>query len=154
MEVKINSLAHDIEDEGLITFLAFCYRVSRKYGFDSWYQMNIEDVAILCNKTSNGIEEWLREQCGDYLGVGRVYSNVMAFKLTNRRFEKKLYVTKELKTERAKIVWSYTLGCFNHNLLQDEIPYDKNRSNAGFLSCYNITREAQGYIPVAERKKK
>ena len=154
MEVRIPHWASDYKDEGIITFIAFALRVSERYGFNTWYSVSKEDLAIICNKRQSGLIEWLRDIGVGDIQLGDILEHTSMFKMPpiERGRRTKTHNTYELKDPRQQMVWIYLVGVFNHNILTDK-PYTGNtyRPNSWHIPELKVTREALGYIKIADK---
>lgn len=155
MQITIPDFGKDIEDEGLLIFLAFVFKVTSKYGHEHWYTNAQEDIGCMSNKTSLNLAEWLRScpAINDNMQIGDPYSHIIAWKLKKRVYKNGTCQV-ELSSERAKLIWIYLLGCMNNNLLTDEMHKETighNRPNTMYVTEFRITREAMGYIKVKDR---
>jgi hypothetical protein len=161
MEIKLPNWAQGIEDEGINTFIAFCYRVGEIHGFDTHYYISKDDISKMCNRVPQGIVEWLRAvpQIEDNMQVGEILDTTIVFQLDkpkgyrrkkNIKVGNGIYV--ELKDIRAQLVWMYLLGCLNSNFTGEADHNISWNSNAFGIREFNFTREAQTYIPVKERQ--
>jgi len=165
MDIKIPSGFDHIEDEGILTFLAFAQRVCERYGFDDWYTLSKEDCAVICNKNGVGLVPWLLRHNLEGFEVGDPYSHTMMFRLRDpnklSRRQKQIAWFKP-KDERTKLVWMYIIGCVNHNLLTDDLAahhddsfYKRRRhANCRNIEEFKITREAEFYMKNLKQKRK
>ena len=158
MEIKIPKWADNIEDQGVLTFIAFTLKICEKYGYESWYYVDIEDAGKLLNKCSNGLLEWLRKYDGieTNLGLGQPYEHTLAFKLSKPNKLNDAWVRYKALTEhRQQLIWIYTLGCLNHNIINPNNYQPKNyKYNVSTKTVpeFKVTREASSYIKVKNRK--
>ena len=154
MEVRIPHWASEYHDEGIVTFIAFALRVSERYGFDEWYTMSKEDLAIICNKRQSGLIEWLREIGVGTIELGDIYEHSCMFRFPKfkRGGKTKSHSQYQLTSQRQQMVWLYLVGVFNHNLLTDR-PYvgTTYRPNSWHIAELKVTREAIDYIKIADR---
>jgi len=162
MEIKLPKWATTIKDEGVLTFVAFAYRMCRLNGFDTTYTLHIDDLVRITNKRSGGLLDWLREfpEVSDNIEVGKLYDTVVCFSLKEPVLKqhkhagrpKKEYMWPiELKEDRQKLIWMYLLGCLNQNLITGEDPKDIAKRNAFDIKEFHISREAQAYVKKADR---
>ena len=162
MDIKVPKWATTIKDEGVLTFVAFAYRMCRLNGFDTTYTLHIDDLVRITNKRSGGLLDWLREfpEVSDNIEVGKLYDTVVCFSLKEPVLKqhkhagrpKKEYMWPiELKEDRQKLIWMYLLGCLNQNLITGEDPKDIAKRNAFDIKEFHISREAQAYVKKADR---
>ena len=155
MQITIPDFGKDIEDEGLLIFLGFVYKITYKYGYEHWYTTSQEDIGCMSNKNVNNLAGWLRScpAINDNMEIGEAYSHIITWRLKKRARQNGTCKV-EISTERAKMIWVYLLGCMNNDLLIDEM-YTKqpghNRPNTMYVTEFRITREAMGYIKVKDR---
>ena len=163
MEIKIPTWAHCIQDEGVLTFLAFIWRITDIYGEDDYYSINTEDIIRMCNRRGNGIVDWLRSfpDINDNIELGEPFDGIVIFKYkkrqprqshTGRGATLQAWTTCELQQDRQQFVWMYLLGCFNNNLITDNdnvVPHWKN--NTAGIKWFHLTREASKYIKKKDR---
>jgi hypothetical protein len=124
MKITVPHWAEDIENEGVLTLLAFLYKMCEEHGYEQIYLVDATDVAKMCDKHHNGIENWLLTfpEVKAKLQIGTPYSHTISFILPPRPLRGHRVPTqavKTLKTERQKLIWMYLLGCLNHNLIYD-----------------------------------
>ena len=154
MEVRIPEYAKDYHEEGIVTFIAFAMRVSERYGFDTWYTISKEDLAVICNKRQAGIIEWLRDIGVGPIELGDILEHTCMFRMPRPKTggHTKSHAKYELKDQRQQLVWMYLVGVFNHNLLTDK-PYTGTtyRPNSWHIPELHVNREALGYIKIADR---
>ncbi len=154
MEIRIPEYAKDFHEEGIVTFIAFAMRVSERYGFDEWYTISKEDLAVICNKRQAGLIEWLRDVGVGPIELGDILEHTCMFRMPalKRGGQTKSHTTYELKDQRQQLVWMYLIGVFNHNLLTDR-PYvgTTYRPNSWHIPELKVTREALGYIKLRDR---
>lgn len=155
LKLKVTPYAKDITDEGILTFLAFCYKICKEHGFEYTYQMSIEDAGIISNKSIIGFEDWLRRYVGEFMDIGKPYDHILTFKLpryvdgTKNRLRK---IEKTITEPRQQMIWGYVLGCFNHQIVPEgfknitDVPNRKQH-----IDTFNISREALGYVKVKDR---
>lgn len=154
MDVRIPHWALDYHDEGIITFIAFAMRVSERYGFNQWYSVNKEDLAIICNKRQSGLIEWLRDIGVGDIQLGDILEHTCMFKMPHLKTggQTKSHATYQLKDQRQQFVWMYLVGAFNHNLLTDKPSIGTTyRPNSWHIPELKVTREALGYIKISDR---
>jgi hypothetical protein len=161
MVIKVPDWAIGIEDEGINTFIAFCYRVCELHGFDAQYCISKDDVSRMCNRVPQGLTEWLRAvpQIEDNIHMGELLDNTILFQLgkpQGYRRKKNLNAGKgiqvELKETRSQMVWMYLLGCLNSNFIGEADHSISWNSNTFGIREFNLTREASSYVPVKERQ--
>ena len=161
MIIKLPDWAIGIEDEGINTFIAFCFRVAELHGFDTQYYISRDDVSKMCNRVPQGLIEWLRvvPQIEDNMEVGEILDTTVIFQLgkpKGYRRKKNILVGNgihvELKEERSKMVWMYLLGCLNANFIGDVDHNISWNSNAFGMRTFNLTREASSYVKVKDRQ--
>jgi len=154
MEIRIPEYAKDFHEEGIVTFIAFAMRVSERYGFDEWYTISKEDLAVICNKRQAGLIEWLRDVGVGPIELGDILEHTCMFRMPalKRGGQTKSHTTYQLKAPRQQLVWMYLIGVFNHNLLTDR-PYvgTTYRPNSWHIPELKVTREALGYIKLRDR---
>ena len=154
MEVRIPEYAKDYHDEGIVTFIAFAMRVSERYGFNQWYSVSKEDLAIICNKRQSGLIEWLRDIGVGPIQLGDILEHTCMFRMPHLKTggQTKSHANYQLKDPRQQLVWMYLVGVFNHNLLTDK-PYTGTtyRPNSWHIPELKVTREALGYIKKEDR---
>jgi len=161
MIVNVPQFAEQLEDEGLLTLVAFCTRIAERYGYQETYTMHIDDVIRICNKRKDGVAAWIQSNplVNEWLDVGHLYDDVLVFHW-RRTPPKHKYgkasrntqlIERELKDNRQQLIWAYILGCLNNNVLLDE---DEDREwlrNTFGQKSFNFTRETIGYIKKSER---
>ena len=159
MEIKLPHWAIGIEDDGVNTFIAFCYRVCELHGYDTQYYISRDDVSKMCNKVPQGLIEWLRSypQIEDNLLLGDLLDSTIVFQIDTkkgaaRRHGDKELIEVELTEERAQMVWMYLLGCLNSNFIGENKKGKVYKGNTFGMKQFNLTREAAGYIKVKDRK--
>jgi hypothetical protein len=162
MKIKVPYWAIGIEDQGINVFVAFTSRVCQLYGYDNQYYISRDDVSRMCNKTSQGIIEWLRSypQIEDNMIIGDLLDTTMVFQISRPAGYRKKQNYKEgnngieveLTDVRYMIAWSYLLGCLNHNIISENTSKSNANNNTFGMHAFQITREAAEYIKVSERK--
>ena len=159
MEIKLPHWAIGIEDDGVNTFIAFCYRVCELHGYDTQYYISRDDVSRMCNKVPQGLIEWLRSypQIEDNVLLGDLLDSTIVFQIDTkkqaaRRNGSKDLIEVTLKEERAQMVWMYLLGCLNTNFIGENKNTKIYKGNTFGMKQFNLTREAAGYIKVKDRK--
>jgi len=161
MEIKVPDWAIGIEDEGINTFIAFCYRVCEIHGFDTQYYISRDDVSKMCNRVPQGIIEWLRSvpQIEDNMQVGDLLDATIVFEFDkpqgyrrkkNIKLGNGIHV--ELKEERSKMVWMYLLGCLNSNFIVGEDHNSSWTTNTFGMKIFQLSREASSYVKVKDRQ--
>ena len=155
MELRIPHWAHQHPDEGIMCFIAFAMRVGERYGFNTWYTIHKEDLAIIVNKRPAGLVDWIRNQDVGPIELGDLLEHTCMFKMPDpsakgRRI--KTHNTHHLVDDRQRLVWVYLIGCLNHNLMAEE-PQTGNtyRNNSKHVTEFKITREAYKYLKIKER---
>ena len=161
MIVKVPIFAEQLEDEGLLTLLAFCTRIADRYGYQETYSLHIDDVTRICNKRKDGLAVWIQSDpiLNEWLDVGHLYDDVLIFHWRREPPKHKFgkasrntnLIEKELVDHRQQMIWAYLLGCLNTNLLLDE---DEDRDwlrNTFGQKTFNMTREPLGYTKKADR---
>jgi hypothetical protein len=159
MEIKLPHWAIGIEDDGVNTFIAFCYRVCELHGYDTQYYISRDDVSRMCNKVPQGLIEWLRSypQIEDNVLLGDLLDSTIVFQIDTKKRAARRYGDKDvievtLKEERAQMVWMYLLGCLNTNFIGENKKTKIYKGNTFGMKQFNLTREAAEYIKVKERK--
>ena len=163
MEIKVQPWAHCIKDEGVLTFLAFIFRITEMYGESDYYSINIEDLTRMCNKRGNGLVDWLRSfpDIYDNIEFGEPLEGIVIFRYKKRQARsgpigraanKPAYTLVTLDDIRQQMVWMYLLGCFNNNLITEDennVPHWNN--NTLGIKWFQLTREAAKYIKKKDR---
>lgn len=162
MKIKVPTWSRGIEDQGLTVFIAFASRVCQLYGYDNQYYISKDDVSRMCNKTSQGIVEWLRShpQIEDNMQLGDLLDTTLVFEITkpigyrkkSNYKEGQMGIEVELTEVRYQIAWSYLLGCLNHNIISETVGKPSHNNNTFGMQAFQITREAAQYIKVGERR--
>jgi hypothetical protein len=159
MKIQVPTFAEGITDQGVLTFLAFCFRVCEIYGYDSQYYIDTDDASNLCNKSQQGIENWLRSfpQIAENMRIGKPLNHTIAFTLPQRPRQGqrlKCSIETNLTDPRQQMIWSYILGCFNHNLITDGNKkktradvHDGNSHNIQHMKEFRLTRVVGEKIP-------
>jgi hypothetical protein len=142
MKIKVPPFAEDITDEGMLTFLAFCYRVCEVYGYNTEYYIDIDDVSNLCDKAHPALPGWLQndEIIAKNIKIGKPLDRTISFSLSkppSKGFINNSSIEKHLTDPRQQMVWVYILGCFNHNLIAKE---PSKRSDEASIREYKIKR--------------
>ena len=161
MIVKVPIFAEQLEDEGLLTLLAFCTRIADRYGYQETYSIHVDDVTRICNKRKDGLAVWIQSDpiLNEWLDVGQLYDDVLIFHWRREPPKHKFgkasrntnLIEKELVDHRQQMIWAYLLGCLNTNLLLDE---DDDRDwlrNTFGQKTFNMTREPLGYTKKVDR---
>ena len=155
MTIKIPYWAHQLTDEGLLTFAAFTTRVCDKYGYCEWYSLNKEDLATICNKRGAGIIDWLRRELdGEAIEFADMTDHYVCFRVNKQPCggSSKDFEHAQLTEDRQQKVWIYLLGCMNYNFLTDDVVQTNTyRPNTYHVTEFKITREALGYIKKQDR---
>jgi hypothetical protein len=163
IEIKIPKWADKYKDEGLLTFLAFVWRITDTYGEEDWYTINVDDLTRICNKRADGLVEWLRSHTliHDNLELGQPLDGVVIFKWRvqqprvgthGRNYYRMGSTTAKLTDTRQQMVWMYLLGCFNTNLITEDkhnVPF--HACNSFGVKWFQLTREASKYIKKKDR---
>ena len=165
MKIDVPSWTKDIEDEGVLLFIAFADRLASMNGYDVRYTMEVSDVTRMCNKRSHGLEGWLRSYDVIYsnMRIGRPFPNVFSFEFRKKHYyahkggeykpTKPSRIKYNIKSDRAKLVWMYLLGCLNNNLIGTTENPSVYLGNTFGYSTFNITREAGDYMGAGYQKK-
>lgn len=163
MKIKLPGWAEHIEDEGVLTFLAFAKRMAEQHGWEEWYNMHETDAGRICNKRIHGLIPWLQsyDEIHKYMEIGQPLSGSFIFRFRSNQpkcgtvgialLTNSFHWTK-LKTTRAQLLWSYLLGCTNNNLIGE------NNIKPGFENTYGVSvfkldRQAGDYRLAGYQKK-
>jgi len=163
MEIKIPTWAEDIEDEGVLTFLAFARHIADQYGWYDWYTLHSSDISRMCNKRRDGLPEWLRsyDVISEYMEIGEAIPGSVQFRFRDNQpkagnvgIASKVngYMWSKLITHRAQLIWSYLLGCTNSNLISESHPTAILDNTFG-ISVFYLTRSAGDYYKSGYQKK-
>ena len=156
MKIQIPHWLTDVKDEHLIVFLWFCHRMSKQYGFNTYYTLEVDDVVRTCNKRNKGLFEWLLERTSHIKDItfGVPYDNSITFLVrrkdqvrVGRPAAEDMYEI-ELTNQRAQFTYVYLLGCLNNNLVYDKT-VNRHRTNTFGMKEFRITREAKQYVKKA-----
>lgn len=155
MKIQIPYWAKDVKDESILLLIAFGHRVTMKYGHDAWYTLHKEDCGVICNKRADGIVPWLQKQDTGLMEFAEPYNHIMMFKMPyipKSGGRGKSMIDIEFLHERNRLIWMYILGCVNHNIIQDELPFaGKYRKNTFKVTEFGISRTAEGYVRKKDR---
>ena len=165
LHVKVPIWSEDIEDEGVITFLAFATRVAETNGYEHQYSMSTEDLIRMCNKRGNGIVGWLRsyDEIYDNIRLGEPFNDMVTFQFRKeqpkcgrygRNANQVSLIERPLTIQRQQMVWMYLLGCFNNNLIGTPGNEHVGLDNSFGVRAFYITREAGDYFGAGYIKKK
>jgi len=154
MKIHVPHWAEPIKEEGVLTILAFFYRICEIYGYDTWYYLDKADFTKIANKYNPGAQghlaDWLMSYEGTQgnLGFGEPFSNKIMFKLKQRPVQGMKVPTradKELHNERQIRIWIYILGCLTHNIVEDITDYSfckMTGHKVAHIPEFNLTNEA------------
>ena len=155
MKIRIPGWGKDIKDEGVLTFLAFAKRLAEQHGWDEWYNMHETDAGRICNKRIEGLIPWLQsyDEVYKHMEIGKPLKGSLIFRFRDNQpkagnvgiaCKTNSFHDIELKSERAKITWSYLLGCTNNNLIGENNPRPGFENTYG-MSIFKLDRPAKVY---------
>lgn len=155
MEIRVPGWAKDIKDEGVLTFLAFAKRMADQHGWDEWYNMHETDAGRICNKRIEGLIPWLQtyDEIYKHMEIGKPLAGSLIFKFKKDQpkcsnvgiaARTNSFHCTVLKSDRARITWSYLLGCTNNNLIGENNPRPGFENSFG-LSVFKLDRPAAVY---------
>lgn len=166
MILKVPHWCTTIEDEGVLLFAAFCNRICTLHGFDTQYSIHVDDVSRMCNKRTNGLEDWLRSypEIQTNIKLGKLYDDVIIFELKSpipdedidlKRGPKRKSKTYdiELLEQRSTYIWIYLLGCLNSNFIEGKRNKSKYLKNTFGIKEFYVDREPMGYTYVKKKEK-
>lgn len=121
--VDIPWWAENEQDQDLILFLAYIYKLGKVYGHKNTFRLYNTDVRTILGVTHDRIDTYLEKyEWSKYLLTSEMQDNALGYQNTkpkNRyRKENVNCVSKELTDTRCVLVWVYILGCFNNNLIE------------------------------------
>lgn len=169
MKIRLPYWAKDIKDDGVATFIAFAKKIADVYGYDIRYYVEIDDMVRMVNKRAIGMNSFLTSHpcILENLRTSDVFDAAFTFEFKDQPTYTQVFtkrsqrtVSYTLTTHRAQLVWTYLLGCLNHNLITDKpivkpkTPkeyYDANyHSNTYGIKQFKVSRPPQ-YIPKNPR---
>jgi len=133
MQIEIPYIFKDIEDEGLLVFLAFFRQVAKRYGYNDPYTFWTSDIRVITGTSkdfSYHMDKWPILHC--FIERGKL-GNKWSFRYYTWRDSKVLlkragieldeglkrrYLI-DINTDRAKLAWAYLQGCLNNNLIAE-----------------------------------
>lgn len=123
--VDIPWWAEDEQDQDLILFLAYLYKLGKVYGQKNTFRLYNTDVRTILGITHDRLDTYLEQyEWSKYLLMSEMQDNALGYQNTkprNRhRTENVSCVSKELTDTRCVLIWVYILGCFNNNLVEGE----------------------------------
>jgi hypothetical protein len=126
LRVKVPYWAKDIEDQGILCLVAFMYKISEKYGYDT-YTITKKDVNMMVGtrvgKTLKELHDrapilkfWLNLQ---WTTLHFLQVNLKVYRRNwNEENKSSEWVT--IEDERTIRVWCYILGAWRHHLITDD----------------------------------
>lgn len=127
LNVKIPWWAQKEEDQNVILFLAFLYKLSGVYSFRNHYKLYNTDVRTILGITGVEPSNYLKQKAWyKYLSVANTGYDSDAYRLEKIRFNpnsKDTFVRVNLTDERCRMVYIYLMGCFNNNLVEPDNHY-------------------------------
>lgn len=123
-EVDIPWWAEEEQDQDLILFLAYLYKLGKVYGQKNTFRLYNTDVRTILGIMHDRVDTYLAKQpWSKYLLTSDMQDNAIGYKnvkpVNRLRTENIACVRKELTDTRCVLVWVYILGCFNNNLVED-----------------------------------
>ena len=124
LQVKIPWWAEKEQDQNVILFLAFLYKLGNVYGYRNHFKLYNTDVRTILGITGVEPSNYLSERPWyKYLSVANTGYDSDAYRLEKIRTNpnsKDTFVKVNLTDERCRLVYIYLMGCFNNNLVEPD----------------------------------